>query len=61
MLAIVLGDDQCIWYKTCYEDEDLNVYNCPYNGPGFALEDERSIEIMLNRCPDIYKDRKLEN
>lgn len=61
MTAVVLGDDgHCIWYKTCYENEMGNKLNCADNSTGYALNqnDTVSKEIMLNRCPDVYKDRK---
>lgn len=44
----------CVWNKVCYEDEVGKKYNCAYDGPAFALEDEDAQKIMLDRCPEIY-------
>lgn len=60
VLAIVLGEEHCIWNRTCYENDDGKKFNCPYDGPGNPIDDEISIQTMLHRCPDIYKNRKLK-
>lgn len=49
---------ECIWYKTCYKNEMGMSFNCPYNGPGFPLNDEKAQEILLRRCSHFYNDSK---
>lgn len=49
---------QCIWYGECYKNEDDQIFNCDYNGPGKPIPDKKSQEIMFERCPDVYKNGK---
>lgn len=54
------NEGHCVWYGEC--SFNLNNYlptNCPYTGPGIVLEDQNAQDLLLNYCPDIYKDRKL--
>lgn len=53
VMSTVLSQEQphCIWNKICYK-----TYNCPYDGPGEPLNDQIAIEILRQRCSDIYND-----
>lgn len=55
-------DGSCIWKGICYstgdpEDGGKSLY-CPYDGPGFAITDEKAQKILLNLCPDIFTNCK---
>lgn len=42
-------------YDVCNRNS-VHDQNCPYTGPGYTLNDNEAEEILLKRCPDIYKD-----
>lgn len=62
-LIIPKCDADCIWYGVCYQTEDEiedggKAFNCPYNGPGHPLKDEKAQKIMLDMCPELFENRK---
>lgn len=53
------NEGHCVWYGEC----SINFLNglptnCPYTGPAIVLDDQNAQDLLLNFCPDIYKDRK---
>lgn len=62
LLAITVGpalaqDEQphCVWYDVCGRNDYGMGLNCPYDGPGIALQDADAQQQLLHLCPDIYK------
>lgn len=53
LTAGIEGD--CVMYDVCNKNQ-VHDQNCPYEGPGYALNDPEAEEILLRRCPDIYQD-----
>lgn len=56
------NDDEghhCVWYGQCSINW-TNGYavNCPYTGPGIVEDDPDTQDLLLEYCPDIYKDSK---
>lgn len=49
----------CVWHKVCHRDEYGHGYNCPSNEPGFRLDDKVAQEILLRRCPELFKNCKI--
>lgn len=49
----IKGD--CVMYDVCNTNR-VHDQNCPYNGPGFVLNDVEAEEILFRRCPDIFHD-----
>lgn len=49
----IKGD--CVMYDVC-NTNGFTDQNCPYDGPGFVLNDEAAEEILLRRCPDFFSD-----
>ena len=53
LTAEIKGD--CVMYDVCNTNQ-VHDQNCPYDGPGILLNNQEAEEILLRRCPDIYKD-----
>lgn len=54
----------CVWYDKCYR-VGIHDQNCPYEGPGFPLEESpgiphrKAIEVLQKRCPELYEGGEL--
>lgn len=52
------SNGHCIWYGECltkYTETREHVYNCAYNGPAKLLNNTAASDILLKRCPHLYK------
>lgn len=66
LATVALASDQCIWYGVCYTEEiseDIShSFNCPSNDTnkyGKVIEDENAINIMKERCPEVFGNGKI--
>lgn len=56
-MILVQEEDHCIWYGVCHKDDFERKFNCPYNGSGYKLEDQKAIKTLKRFCPELNTDR----
>jgi hypothetical protein len=59
-LVVVEINGDCKMYGVC-GNRGIHDLNCVYDGPGMTLNDTEAENILLRRCPDIFKDCKITN
>lgn len=53
------SEGHCVWYGQCSINwQNGYAVNCPYIGAGKPVDDPEIQDILLEYCPDIYKDSK---
>ncbi|KAF4521963.1 hypothetical protein B566_EDAN009491 [Ephemera danica] len=47
-------DFRCVWYEQCVTEWPTK--NCVYNGPPIEMTDQTGIDIMRDKCPQLFRE-----